>query len=216
MKIIVRFLSAIWRVAIVVSSLFLASCSVVEKKAISNQTWQTLLVNVLGSDEPLTDANLKGWTVVGDSVWQVAGNTVMVKHADTTTFLRTNKAYQNFHLKLEFWVDDQTNSGVFFRCAETKEISPFNCYEANIWDNHPNQAFRTGALVMIAEPIAQVDTLEKWNSYDIIAKGQQITLKVNGEVTSRVQTDKFSAGAIALQYAGTGVIKFRNLSIREL
>jgi len=31
-----------------------------------------------------------------------------------------------------------------------------------------------------------------------------------------VQTDKFSAGAIALQYAGTGVIKFRNLSIREL
>ena len=172
----------------------------------SSTDWQSLFI----------DNKLKQWQIVGDEIWNTQEGMISVTPAETVTFLQSVKSYDNFHLKLDFWVNDNTNSGVFFRCTDGAEINPINCYEANIWDNHPNQAFRTGALVTIAEPASHVETLDKWNSYEIIANGNDITLKVNDQLTSRIQHDKLSSGRIALQYAGKGMVRFRNIVIKEL
>jgi len=198
---ITQLLSAITVLAL------LASCAGIENiKKESGGDWQSLFAK----------NDLQQWEVVGDEIWTAENGVISVTPVDANTFIRSIKHYDNFHLKLEFWVNDNTNSGIFFRCMDGEEITAANCYEANIWDNHPNQSFRTGAIVMVAEPIAHVETLDKWNSYEIIANGKDITLKVNGTTTNQIQNNKLTSGSLALQYYGKGLIKFRNLTIKEL
>jgi hypothetical protein len=61
----------------------------------------------------------------------------------------------------------------------------------------------------------------RWNTYEIHAKGQEITLKLNGVVTVSIQDRSFASGPIALQFGNHvkvpgGVIKWRKVLIREL
>jgi hypothetical protein len=55
----------------------------------------------------------------------------------------------------------------------------------------------------------------RWNTYEIHAKGAEITVKLNGVVTVHVQDGRYPSGAIGLQQ-NAGVIKWRKLLVREL
>jgi len=55
----------------------------------------------------------------------------------------------------------------------------------------------------------------KWNTYEITAKGDQITVMLNGVRTVELRDSRFASGPIALQRAA-GVIKFRKVEIRSL
>ncbi|MEO0473827.1 MAG: DUF1080 domain-containing protein, partial [Bacteroidota bacterium] len=112
--------------------------------------------------------------------------------------------------------DSVVNSGVFIRCNNGDSIDAVNCYEINIWDQHVNQDFRTGAIVMRQKPLAHVETIDKWNTYEIKAEGTHIEAWVNGEQTADYQTEEIHAGTIALQLFGEGRIRFRNLQLQPL
>jgi hypothetical protein len=49
----------------------------------------------------------------------------------------------------------------------------------------------------------------------VYAKGNQITVKLNGVVTVHVQDAKYPSGPIGLQQ-NAGVIKWRKLQVREI
>jgi len=55
----------------------------------------------------------------------------------------------------------------------------------------------------------------RWNSYDIRVEGSRILVTLNGLHMVDVEDTQFADGPIALQY-GLGVVKFRNVRIREL
>jgi len=55
----------------------------------------------------------------------------------------------------------------------------------------------------------------KWNTYEITAKGQQLTVVLNGTKTVDVQDGKHARGPLALQYAA-GVVKFRKVQVKPL
>ena len=55
----------------------------------------------------------------------------------------------------------------------------------------------------------------RWNTYEVYAKGNQITVKLNGVVTVHVQDAKYPSGPIGLQQ-NAGVIKWRKLQVREI
>ena len=62
----------------------------------------------------------------------------------------------------------------------------------------------------------------KWNTYEITAKGNQLTVKLNGVQTANAQDGKHASGPFALQM-GPGVkgvqggpIKWRKVQIRSL
>ena len=159
---------------------------------------------------------LDGWHTTGDAQWRVEGGEI-VASGPGDGFLRTNEEYRDFHLVLEFWVDETTNSGVFFRCRDEEYIHPDTCYEANIWDQHPQQAARTGALVFKAmPPMAQVNTVGKWNTYKIAAEGTRVLVEVNDQTTAFLRGADTRAGFIALQHWRSGTVRFRNIRIREL
>lgn len=130
--------------------------------------------------------------------------------------LITERSFADFHLTLEFHPDAQVNSGVFIRCQDASSITPLSCYEINIWDTHPNQDFRTGSIVARAHPpLAHLDTIGKWNRFEITAIGDKIKILTNGVKTAELRDSSLRSGFIALQRYEGGEVRFRNLLIEE-
>ena len=155
--------------------------------------------------------SLDGWKQVGNANWELADGTV---RADAGTgFLLTGSVYTDFDLDLEFWVTADANSGVFLRCQNPAELGAATCYEVNIFDQRPDPTYRTGAIVGVAKPSVQMDTGERWNRYEISARGRHLRVKLDSQTTVDVDNDRFAAGPIALQY-GAGRVMFRNVRIR--
>ena len=156
---------------------------------------------------------LKGWNVIGTANWQVVDDGVQATSG--SGFLVTPMSYSDFQLIVEFWVDDDANSGVFMRMSDLKTINAMTAYEAQIFDKRPDPEFRTGSLVFIAKPAAMINTGGKWNTFDITAQGSKLTITLNGTRTVDVQDTKHARGPIALQRTA-GIVKFRSVRIRPL
>ena len=61
--------------------------------------------------------NLDGWQSVGDIEWFVEDGAA-VASGPGDGFLRSEAGYGDFYLRVEFWVDETTNSGIFIRCKD--------------------------------------------------------------------------------------------------
>ena len=73
----------------------------------------------------------------------------------------------------------------------------------------------TGSLVNVASVNPVYKAGGRWNTYEIYAKGPEITVKLNGVVTVSAYDKKFAEGRIGIQWNG-GPIKVRKLLVREL
>ena len=167
-------------------------------------------------DAPPADVDLRGWDRIGDDPWRFGEDGVEAGPAEVTGFLVSKATFGDFRLTLEYWVEDDTNSGIHVRCTSRESIGPDVCYEINIWDSHPNQASRTGSVVTIAEPLAHIDGLERWVPVEIVAEGERLRALFDGQLTADLEHGRSANGAIALQYAGTGTLRFRNVVIEAL
>lgn len=154
------------------------------------------------------------WSELGDADWSFEQGELVGIGDSTAGFLISNQAYQDFELNLEFMPDSTINSGVFVRCEASPSAG--DCYEINIWDLHPNQDYRTGAVVTLALPLAQVQSLNKWNSYKITCEGNRIQAWINGIQTVDLINEVHAGGKIALQTNGVGEMRFRNVMLKEL
>jgi hypothetical protein len=157
--------------------------------------------------------SLNGWTAIGNANWKVEGG--IIEATTGTGFLVSNAAYKDFELKVEFWVDEPANSGVFIRCSNPKEVAAASAYEVNIYDTRPDPKYATGAIVDVAGPPTQIKAGGKWNTFEITARGTRLTVVLNGTRTVDAEDKKFAQGPIALQH-GAGVVRFRNVQIRPL
>ncbi len=164
--------------------------------------------------EPGVD--LASWQSVGADVWRAAATTAESGPAAGTGFLVSTDTWGDFALSLEYWVEDSTNSGIFIRCSDPAEITPANCYEINIWDNHPTPSKRTGGIVDFTETLTTIDGLERWVRVDIETRGRRIVARFDGRTTAVIDDDRSLRGHVALQYGGTGLLRMRNLVVRPL
>jgi hypothetical protein len=169
--------------------------------------WITLIDGANGLDN---------WNRVGTVNWTAAEGVVQADKSEKGGgFLVSKNSYQDFVIRVEFWVSDDANSGIYMRCADPKNITDKSCYEANIFDRRPDPSFGTGAIVHIATVSPMPKAGGKWNTYEITAKGSRLTVLLNGIQTVDVQDSKFGSGPIALQW-GRGVVKFRKVQIKPL
>jgi len=160
----------------------------------------------------------KQWYDIGGGNWRIEGGVLVAdgKKGKDNAFLVTNDFYRDFQLKVEFWVSDDANSGVYMRCGNPEVITDKVCYEANIFDQRKDPTYGTGGLVHIAKvPDPMPKAGGKWNTYDITVRGDHIVLVLNGQKTVDVRNKAFSDGRIALQYAA-GVVKFRKVELKRL
>lgn len=167
------------------------------------------------SSETLFQENADDWFSVGDAQWKFVNGELVGSLDSGSGFVMTEKSYKDFVLELEFKPDSTINSGIFIRCKENA-ISNVDCYEINIWDLHPDQKNRTGAVVTRSTPLAIVETLNKWNSYKIKNEKDHLQVWINDILTADMKNQDLVEGPIALQAAETGQIKFRNVTIVSL
>jgi hypothetical protein len=156
---------------------------------------------------------MSDWSPTGDVDWKVDDGTITATTG--VGFLSTTRPFGNFEFKTDFWIDKTANSGVFFRCGQGNPAG-MNCYEANMFDSHDR--FPTGSINNVKTSLPdRPDTVGKWNTFEVLADGPHLVVKVNGKTTVDVQDPKLSSGTIALQQGGAnavGVVRFRNVKIR--
>jgi hypothetical protein len=178
------------------------------------QGWVTLIEGEQG---------LENWNRIGDANWRTEGGAIVADKGKGGMLVSKN-AYQDFMIKAEFWAETDTNSGIFFRVSNPQKIGADNAYEANIWDIRPDPTYATGAIVdFAAVPVPSIHKAGgKWNSVEVYAKGAELSVKLNGLVTSSTQNGKYTTGPIALQFgagvkgATGGAIKWRKVEIKPL
>ncbi len=155
------------------------------------------------------------WLSSGDSEWKFHDGELVGFASNSDGFVMTEDVFGDFIVELEFFPDETVNSGVFTRCTDIA-LSASECYEFNIWDDHPNQESRTGAIVSRTAALSKVNTIDQWNTYKISCKKGKIKAWINGTLVADLENDDLTSGHIGLQAAGTGTIRFRNVRILEL
>jgi len=174
-----------------------------------------LILVSCNNSKPLFQPNSTSWLQKGDAEWKITDEEIVGSLLRGAGFVMTKDAYKDFELELEFYPDETINSGIFIRCKEYA-LSYTDCYEINIWDNHPDQPNRTGAIVSRTTPMAQVQTINKWNTYKIRCEKNRIKAWINGTLVADLENDDLKEGYIALQASEIGMVKFRNVMLTQL
>ena len=190
--------------ALLVLAFGLSSCSHLPASG-----WVTLIDGSSG---------MENWEVAGEGNWRAEDGSIQAdrKTAKSGSVLVSKRTFKDFELYVELWASEDTNSGIYFRAPNPKQMSTSSgAYEVQIWDNNPNPAYSTGSLVNLAsvKPIYKADG--RWNTFEVYANGSHISVKMNGEVTVVASDSRSPKGHLGLQM-NNGAIKVRKLLIREL
>ena len=122
-------------------------------------------------------------------------------------------SYTDFEMYVEYWADEDANSGVFYRITNTKVINTKGGYEVQIFDKNP--PYPTASLVNVAKAAPTFKAAGKWNTFLVTAKGPRLTVAMNGQPAVDLNNSAFPTGPIGLQY-NSGIVKFRKLMIKPL
>jgi hypothetical protein len=158
--------------------------------------------------------DLNSFIFIGDDQWDITDDYVEAS-AGQPKFLVTKGSFRDIEIYAEFWSSPEANSGIFIRCQDVTSIAAANCYEVNIYDQRPDQAYRTGGIVNFSEPLAFRNAANQWNTFRIISEAEHIMVYLNGELMADIEDDAFFSGPVAFQWTA-GTVRFRNLRFRPL
>jgi hypothetical protein len=162
-----------------------------------------------------TMKNLDGWGQLGEGNWSIVDGALQGSNGKLG-YLVTPASYTDFEIRAEFWADANANSGIFIRCQDPKKVNAESSYEVNIFDKRPDPSYGTAAIVDFAKaPMPYPQAANRWNTFEIRAKGDHLVVVFNGQKTVDIRNGKHRSGPVALQSAG-GTIRFRRVQIRSI
>jgi hypothetical protein len=180
--------------------------------------------------------DLTGWT--GDTTGYVAEDGKIVLHPDRSSGnLYTTDEYGDFILRFEFQLTPGANNGIGIRTPLSgdaayvgMEIQILDDTSPKYKDLKPYQ-FHGSIYGVVPAKQGHLKPAGEWNSEEIIANGQQITVKLNGTTIVDADIDKAAAPKTIdgrdhpglkntkghIGFCGHGDhIEFRNLRIKPL
>jgi hypothetical protein len=197
------------------------------------------LAGLAAADEPGDDGlvplfdgkTLDGWRKVGGgATYEISGDTIIGRVGPgKNSFLRTEKTYGDFILKVDVKLDVPTNSGIQFRSHQEpsddgngrvfgyqSEVDPTpRAWSAGLYE----EGRRLWLYPLEGHPEAQkAFNLNDWNHYTIVANGPHLRTWLNGVPCADLIDAMDMDGFIALQvHAGkAGQIRFKNIRLRDL
>jgi hypothetical protein len=195
------------------------------------QTNETALTPT-GRIELFDGKSLSGWTFVSkdtnapaDSIWSVT-NGVIQCLGKPYGYARTLKTFRDYQIHAEWrYPDGAGNSGVFLHVNLPDKVWPL-CFEAQLQSGNAGDIRCNGGshIANLADPNGKVaprrqpsseKPLGEWNSYDIVCRGDAISVRVNGVLQNEIKGTSVNSGAIALQAEGK-LIEFRNIYLEPL
>ncbi len=158
---------------------------------------------------------LAGWHLENGAKFVVEDG--VLKHNEGHGWLRSDKEYGDFELRLEFrFMKPGQDGGVFLRAKKEGKDWPDRKYEVQI-ENTARMASIFGSKfdlnVDLVKQVLKPDG--EWNEYDIRAVGTRIEVRLNGELVSNTN----DAGGLKRGYLGlqgeNGAHEYRNFRIKE-
>ena len=169
-----------------------------------------------GWTELFDGSSLTGWTPEQGARWTVsAGEIVGADGGDG--WLRSNREYADFTLRIEFKNSPRGNSGVFVRA--TRESNPADAsnpqggYELQI--NNEDATWATGSIENFIPRLRPVSPAPNvWHAYSVDVRGNHLIATLDGTKVLDGRDEKFKTGYIGLQHHKDSAIAFRHISIR--
>lgn len=159
---------------------------------------------------------LDGWHLMNGAKFVVEDG--VLKHNVGLGWLRSDKEYADFILRLEFrFMKPKQDGGVFLRSVKEGENWPSRKYEVQV-ENTRRMAMIFGAKhdlnVELVQKVLKPDG--EWNAYDIRIVGSRIEVRLNGQlVTTSDSADQLKRGYIGLQ-GENGAHEYRKFRIKVL
>ena len=178
---------------------------------------------VLSQEQSLFNGkDLSGWTIYGTEKWYVEDGLLVSESGPDAQYgyLATDKHYKDFVLTLEFFQEDDGNSGVFIRTTvDGTKVSGWQV-EVAPKGHHTGGVYESYGRGWLIKPSAEKEKVLKegaWNKMKIQLSGDELTSWLNGVEMVTIKDDKIGAGegSIALQiHDGGGIkVKWRNIKI---
>ena len=172
--------------------------------------------------------SLAGWRVIGgQSTFEAAGEEIIGRHGPgENTFLRSDKTYADFDLRLQMRWQELGNSGVLFRAQQEGAEGRAFGYQFELdhaersWSGGIYDEARRGWLATLEnneEARSAIDH-QGWNDVRIEVRGARLKTWINDVPAADIVDALDAQGFIALQvHAGDqGVMHWRRIRIAEL
>ena len=201
-----------------------------------------LLVGSSAAEEKTTrlfnGKDLAGWTfharedkAKAEDTWSVADGVLQCK-GRPVGYLRTKGEYENYILTLEWkWPKGAKggNNGVLVHTSTPRALGVWpKSIEVQLKSGDAGDFWVIGTELDVKNEQARkrgrrhlnlTDGSEKsigeWNKMEVTCKGDEITVKVNGQLVNHATNCNVTKGAICLQSEGAP-IRFRNIQLRQL
>src|SRR5262245_20818121 len=132
------------------------------------------------------EKGMENFTRVGDANWRAQDGAITADKGKGG-FLLSNNSYADFELRVEFWAAPNANSGIYMRCSQPKNLTDKTCYEANIFDQRPDQTYATGGIVHRGKVLQPVKDGGQWHTFQVTARGGRLAEVMKG-TTKGTQT----------------------------
>lgn len=163
--------------------------------------------------------DLTGWVsrlknnAEASTVWSVK-NGVIVCTGRPVGYLRTEQAYENYKVTLEWRFTKAGNTGVLVHINAPDKVWPRSIECQGMHDRQGDFWIWGGATV--AEPLEKKNgvlrtvasaeqPLGEWNTYQVVCKGDTATIFVNGLEMNKVTGANLSSGQIGIQSEGAEI-----------
>ncbi|MGB0548358.1 MAG: 3-keto-disaccharide hydrolase [Limisphaerales bacterium] len=171
--------------------------------------------------------NLKGWEPTPGGKWEVKNGVIVgtsPKSERRHGILLTKKRFKDFVVKAKFRVL-HGDSGFYFRVDRVKSGVSVHGFQVEIDEtDETGGLYETGGRGWIHQPTAEVARKRaykkgEWSDLELTAKGGDITVKINGVVSTKLTNDKSrKEGNIGLQLHGSQVmhVEYKDIQLKPL
>lgn len=168
--------------------------------------------------------------------WHVNENTDSAKVEDGCLVVHGKRAhvfyvgedghadFKDFHFKCKVMTKPEANSGIYFHTKFLHEGWPNKGYEAQV-NNTQGDPKRTGGLYGVKDNFETPVKDDEWFDYEIIVKGKNIVIKINGEtITDYTEPDdlkrperQLSSGTFCFQAHDPGSkVLYKDIVVKRL
>jgi hypothetical protein len=189
------------------------------------------------NDALFNGRDLTGWTyhldkpgVPMEEVWSVKNGVLHCKGRPAGYLITEKDDFENYVLTLEWrWPEKGGNNGVLVHVTTPGELGVWpKSLEVQLASENAGDFWVIGTTIEIDNPEGRIEgrrhlnltddsekPLGQWNKMEITCRGDEVIVKVNGDLVNHAKKVSQTKGAIALQSEGTP-IEFRNIKLKKL
>jgi len=132
--------------------------------------------------------SLDGWKIGGpEKSFRIEDGCIVVEGAGPSHLFYAgpvkNHDFKNFHFKAEVQTFPKANSGIYFHTVFQEKGWPEQGFECQVNATHTDW-IKTGSLYHVKDIKDPGHKDNEWFTYEILVKGNQVTITINGKVVT--------------------------------